>query len=240
MTESTPIRDNVDAAEVAKFNAMAARWWDPEGDFRPLHEINPLRLDWILQGTKLAGRRVVDIGCGGGILTEAMAEAGATVTGVDMAEGPLTVARLHQLESGIAVDYRQTTAEDLAAERPGEFDVVTCLEMLEHVPEPYEVIRSCKTLVKPGGDVFFSTINRNPKSFVFAIVGAEYVLRWLPRGTHQWRKFVTPAEIEAHCRAGGLEVIGRTGVRMNPFSRQLHLTRSEAVNYMLIAARPAR
>ena len=239
MSQSTPTRDNVDAAEVAKFNAMAARWWDPEGDFRPLHEINPLRLDWILQGTRLAGRRVVDIGCGGGILTEAMAEAGATVTGIDMAEGPLTVARLHQLESGVAVDYLQTTAEDLATERAGEFDVVTCLEMLEHVPEPYEVIRSCRTLVKPGGDVFFSTINRNPKSFVFAIVGAEYVLKLLPAGTHEYRKFIRPSELDAWAREAGLQLVSSIGLHYNPFTREFSLGENLDVNYLMHFRRPA-
>jgi 2-polyprenyl-6-hydroxyphenyl methylase/3-demethylubiquinone-9 3-methyltransferase len=239
MSESTPIRDNVDAAEVAKFNAMAARWWDPEGDFRPLHEINPLRLDWIRQATQLTGRRVVDIGCGGGILTEAMAAAGATVTGIDMAEGPLTVARLHQLESGVAVDYLQTTAEELAEQRPGAFDVVTCLEMLEHVPEPFDVIRSCRTLVKPGGDVFFSTINRNPKSFVFAIVGAEYVLKLLPAGTHEYRKFIRPSELDAWAREAGLQLVSSIGLQYNPFTREFSLGRNLDVNYLMHFRRPA-
>ena len=238
MTQSKPIRDNVDAAEVAKFNALAARWWDPDGDFRPLHEINPLRLDWIRQSAQLAGRRVVDIGCGGGILTESMAEAGATVTGIDMAEGPLTVARLHQVESGIAVDYLQTTAEELADQRPGEFDVVTCLEMLEHVPDPYEVIRSCRTLVKPGGDVFFSTINRNPKSFVFAIVGAEYILKLLPVGTHEYRKFIRPSELDAWARDAGLRLISSIGLQYNPFTREYSLGENVDVNYLMHFRRP--
>ena len=238
MNPSTPIRDNVDAAEVAKFNALAARWWDPEGDFRPLHEINPLRLDWIRQGTRLAGRRVVDIGCGGGILTESMAEAGATVTGIDMADGPLTVARLHQVESGVAVDYLQTTAEEIAAERPGKFDVVTCLEMLEHVPDPFEVIRSCHTLVKPGGDVFFSTINRNPKSFVFAIVGAEYVLKLLPAGTHEYRKFIRPSELDAWSRDAGLQLVASIGLHYNPFTKEYSLGENLDVNYLMHFRRP--
>jgi 2-polyprenyl-6-hydroxyphenyl methylase/3-demethylubiquinone-9 3-methyltransferase len=233
------MHDNVDAAEVAKFNALAARWWDPEGDFRPLHEINPLRLDWIRERTQLAGRRVVDIGCGGGILTESMAEAGATVTGIDMAEGPLTVARLHQLESGVAVDYQQSTAEALGQQRPGEFDVVTCLEMLEHVPEPYDVIHSCRTLVKPGGDVFFSTINRNPKSFVFAIVGAEYVLKLLPAGTHEYRKFIRPSELDGWARDAGLQLQSSIGLQYNPFTREYSLSGNLDVNYLMHFRRPS-
>lgn len=238
MNQTTPIRDNVDAAEVAKFNALAARWWDPEGDFRPLHQINPLRLDWIRQGAQLSGRRVVDIGCGGGILTESMAEAGATVTGIDMAEGPLTVARLHQVESGVAVDYLQTTAEELAEQRPREFDVITCLEMLEHVPEPYEVIRSCHALVKPGGDVFFSTINRNPKSFVFAIVGAEYVLKLLPAGTHEYRKFIRPSELDAWARDAGLQLVSSIGLHYNPLTKVYSLGENLDVNYLMHFRRP--
>ena len=238
MNQTTPLRDNVDAAEVAKFNALAARWWDPEGDFRPLHQINPLRLDWIRQGAQLSGRRVVDIGCGGGILTESLAEAGATVTGIDMAEGPLTVARLHQVESGVAVDYLQTTAEELAEQRSGEFDVITCLEMLEHVPEPYEVIRSCRTLVKPGGDVFFSTINRNPKSFVFAIVGAEYVLKLLPAGTHEYRKFIRPSELDAWARDAGLKLVSSIGLHYNPFTKVYSLGENLDVNYLMHFRRP--
>jgi 2-polyprenyl-6-hydroxyphenyl methylase/3-demethylubiquinone-9 3-methyltransferase len=239
MSEPKPEYDNVDEAEVTKFNALAARWWDPEGDFRPLHEINPLRLDWICQGTRIAGRRVVDVGCGGGILTEAMAEAGATVTGIDMAEAPLTVARLHQVESGVAVDYLQTTAEELAAQREGEFDVVTCLEMLEHVPEPCDVIRACGTLVKPGGDVFFSTINRNPKSFVFAIVGAEYVLKLLPAGTHEYRKFIRPSELDDWARDAGLRLVSSIGLHYNPLTREYSLGENLDVNYLMHFRRPA-
>ena len=178
------VRDNVDPAEVAKFDALAARWWDTSGEFRPLHQINPLRLDWIRQHVGLKGKKIVDIGCGGGILTESMAKSGAEVSGIDMAEAPLAVARLHLHESNLEIDYRQSTAEELAEQEAGQYDIVTCLEMLEHVPDPARVVQSCFDLVKPGGHVFFSTINRNPKSFMFAIVGAEYVLRLLPAGTH--------------------------------------------------------
>ena len=187
--------DNVDQAELAKFDALASRWWDPEGEFRPLHQINPLRLDWIRRHVNLAGTKALDIGCGGGILAEAMTAAGAQVTAIDMAEGPLAVARLHQLESGVEVDYRRSTAE-----------------MLEHVPDPSQVIRSCAELVRPGGDVVFSTINRNPKSFVFAIVGAEYILRLLPKGTHEYEKFIKPSELEQWARNAGLQLKSRTAV----------------------------
>ncbi|MGV6825577.1 MAG: bifunctional 2-polyprenyl-6-hydroxyphenol methylase/3-demethylubiquinol 3-O-methyltransferase UbiG, partial [bacterium] len=184
---------NVDQAEINKFSELAARWWDPNSEFKPLHEINPLRLEFIDQRAPLEGKRVLDVGCGGGILAEAMASLGAEVTGIDMAEASLEVAKLHLLESGRDVEYRQVTAEQMAAEHPGEFDIVTCLEMLEHVPDPASVIAACATLVKPGGQLFFSTINRNPKSYVFAIVGAEYILRLLPRGTHDYAKFIKPS-----------------------------------------------
>lgn len=227
------LRDNVDEAEIAKFDALAARWWDPDGDFRPLHEINPLRLDWIRQHTEFDGRTIVDVGCGGGILAEAMAQAGAAVTGIDIAAGPLAVARLHQIESGIDVDYRHATAEELAAECPGCFDVVTCLEMLEHVPEPPQVIRSCAELVKPGGHVFFSTINRNPKSFLFAIVGAEYVLKLLPAGTHEYQKFIRPSELESWARAARLELRSSIGMHYNPLSMEYSLGPNLDVNYLM-------
>ncbi len=230
---------NVDPAELAKFDSLAARWWDTEGDFRPLHQINPLRLDWIRQYVDLKGRNVVDIGCGGGILAESMAEAGASVVGIDMAEGPLAVARLHQLESGIEVDYRQSTAEDLAASEAGSYDVVTCLEMLEHVPDPSAVIRSCAELLKPGGDVFFSTINRNPKSFVFAIVGAEYVLKLLPKGTHEYDKFIRPSELEQWARSAGLELQASIGLHYNPLTRHYWLAPNVDVNYMMHFRRPS-
>lgn len=236
MTQQSSV--NVDNAEVAKFNALAARWWDPDGDFRPLHEINPLRLDWIRQHAELKDRVVVDIGCGGGILTEAMAAAGATVTGIDVAEKPLGVARLHQLESGAEVNYELRTAEDLADARPGEFDIVTCLEMLEHVPDPAKVIRSCYELAKPGGHVFFSTINRNPKSFLFAIVGAEYVLRLLPAGTHEYQKFIRPSELEEWARHAGLELKDSIGLHYNPLTRDYSLGRNLDVNYLMYFRRP--
>lgn len=230
--------ENVDAAEVAKFDALASRWWDPESEFRPLHEINPLRLDWIRQHVDLSGKRVLDIGCGGGILTESMAVAGARVTGIDMAEGPLAVARLHQVESGAEVDYQQATAEEMAARHPGEFDVVTCLELLEHVPSPPQVIQSVWQLVKPGGHVFFSTINRNPKSFLFAIVGAEYILRLLPAGTHEYQKFIRPSELESWSRSAGLELKSSMGLHYNPFSREYSLGPNVDVNYMMYYRRP--
>ena len=235
----TTARHNVDPAELAKFDAMAARWWDTEGDFKPLHEINPLRLDWIRQHIDLDGRRALDIGCGGGILTEAMAGAGAVVTGIDMADGPLSVARLHLHESGAEVDYRQTTAEELAASEPAEYDVVTCLEMLEHVPDPARVIRSCAELARPGGHVFFSTINRNPKSFLFAIVGAEYVLRLLPSGTHEYEKFIRPSELEGWARHAGLELNSSIGMHYNPITRDYSLGGNLDVNYLMYFRRPA-
>jgi 2-polyprenyl-6-hydroxyphenyl methylase/3-demethylubiquinone-9 3-methyltransferase len=228
----------VDAAEIAKFDALAARWWDPSGDFRPLHEINPLRLDYIRQRTELSGKRVLDIGCGGGILAESMASAGAQVTGIDMGGGPLEVARLHQAETGRTIEYLQVTAEAHAAERPGEYDVVTCLEMLEHVPRPSTVVSACTALVRPGGDVFFSTINRNPKAFVFAIVGAEYLLRLLPAGTHEYRKFVRPSELAAWGRHANLELRASVGMHYNPFLRQYSLGPNIDVNYLMHFQRP--
>jgi 2-polyprenyl-6-hydroxyphenyl methylase/3-demethylubiquinone-9 3-methyltransferase len=226
-------RENVDPAEVAKFDALASRWWDPDGEFRPLHEINPLRLDWIRQHVQLSGTKIVDIGCGGGILAESMAAAGATVTGIDMAEGPLAVARLHQHESDAKVSYKQATAEELASEQAESFDVVTCLEMLEHVPDPSQVIKSCAELVKPGGHVFFSTINRNPKSFAFAIVGAEYVLRLLPAGTHEYEKFIRPSELESWARPAGLSLRNSIGMHYNPITKEYSLGENLDVNYLM-------
>jgi len=224
---------NVDDAELARFNALASRWWDPDGDFRPLHEINPLRLDWIRQHVDLNGKTIVDIGCGGGILTESMAMLGATVTGIDMADGPLQVAKLHKAESGAEVTYQQLTAEQLAESQAGEFDIVACLEMLEHVPEPSQVVLSCAELVKPGGHVFFSTINRNPKSFMFAIVGAEYVLKLLPAGTHEYRKFIRPSELEEWARHAGLELQDSIGMLYNPLTKDYSLGSNVDVNYLM-------
>jgi 2-polyprenyl-6-hydroxyphenyl methylase/3-demethylubiquinone-9 3-methyltransferase len=231
--------DNVDPAEIAKFDSLAARWWDPTGDFRPLHEINPLRLDYIVQRVPLRDRTVIDIGCGGGILTESMAAAGAHVTGIDMADGPLAVARLHQAEVGSDIEYLHATAEVHAGERPGQYDAVTCLEMLEHVPRPSTVVAACAALVRPGGDVFFSTINRNPKSFMLAIVGAEYVLRLLPAGTHEYRKFIRPSELEAWARHAGLELKAIIGMQYNPILRRYSLGPDVDVNYLMHFQRSA-
>lgn len=226
---------NVDHAELHKFDQLASRWWDPHSEFKPLHDINPLRLDYIDTHVGLAGKRVLDVGCGGGILTESMAERGATVTGIDMGEGPLEVARLHLLESGLQVDYERSTAEAFAAEHPGAFDVVTCMEMLEHVPDPASVIAACATLVKPGGRVIFSTINRNPKSYLFAVIGAEYLLRMLPKGTHDYAKFIRPSELARWTRAAGLETVAMTGLTYNPLSGVYRLdARDIDVNYMVV------
>jgi len=223
---------NVDAAEIHKFEVLASRWWDPNSEFKPLHDINPLRIDYIDQRAPLAGRRIIDVGCGGGLLSEGMAVRGAQVTGIDMGEAPLTVARLHQHESGVQVDYLQTTAEDLAAERPGAFDTATCLEMLEHVPDPASVIQACADLVKPGGDIFFSTINRNPKAYLLAILGAEYLLRMLPRGTHDYRKFIRPSEMERWARAAGLQLQDLTGMTYNPLTGEYSFGNDVDVNYL--------
>lgn len=230
---------NVDHAEIAKFEALAHRWWDRESEFKPLHEINPLRVNWIDERATLAGKKVLDVGCGGGILSESMARRGAQVTGIDMGEAPLSVARLHQLESELDIDYRQITAEALAAEQPAQYDVVTCLEMLEHVPDPASVIRACHALVKPGGQVFFSTINRNPKAYALAIVGAEYVLQLLPRGTHDYRKFIRPSELGAWCRETGLAMNDIVGLTYNPLTKQYKLTDDADVNYMVQTTREA-
>ncbi|WP_313304391.1 bifunctional 2-polyprenyl-6-hydroxyphenol methylase/3-demethylubiquinol 3-O-methyltransferase UbiG [Stutzerimonas balearica] len=230
---------NVDHAEIAKFEALAHRWWDRESEFKPLHEINPLRVNWIDERATLAGKKVLDVGCGGGILSESMARRGAQVTGIDMGEAPLSVARLHQLESELDIDYRQITAEALAAEQPGQYDAVTCLEMLEHVPDPASVIRACHALVKPGGQVFFSTINRNPKAYALAIVGAEYLLQLLPRGTHDYRKFIRPSELGAWCRETGLAMNDIVGLTYNPLTKQYKLTDDADVNYMVQTTREA-
>jgi 2-polyprenyl-6-hydroxyphenyl methylase/3-demethylubiquinone-9 3-methyltransferase len=224
---------NVDPREIAKFEELASRWWDPNGEFKSLHDINPLRLNYIDERARLTGRRVLDVGCGGGILAESMAQRGATVTGIDMGEAPLAVAQLHQLESGVEVDYRQLTAEELAAAEPADFDVVTCMELLEHVPDPASVIGACGRLVKPGGHVFFSTINRNPKSYLFAIVGAEHVLRLLPRGTHDFSKFIRPSELDAWLRAADLDILDLRGMHYHPLSRRYRLGPGVDVNYLV-------
>jgi 2-polyprenyl-6-hydroxyphenyl methylase/3-demethylubiquinone-9 3-methyltransferase len=228
---------NADQAELDKFSDLAHRWWDPESEFKPLHDINPLRLDWIDRAAGLAGRNVLDVGCGGGILAESMAARGATVTGIDLSEKALSVAKLHLLESGQAVTYRKIAAEELAAETPSVFDVVTCLEMLEHVPDPASTVRACATLVRPGGQVFFSTINRNPKSYLFAVIGAEYVLNLLPRGTHDYAKFIRPAELARHCRIAGLAVEEVVGMTYNPFSKTYALGPDTDVNYLMRTVR---
>ena len=230
---------NVDQAEIAKFEALAYRWWDPTGDFRPLHDINPLRLSYIRNHSRISGAKVLDVGCGGGILSESMAIQGACVTGIDMGETPLSVARLHALESGVDLDYRQITAESLAQEQPETFDVVTCLEMLEHVPEPGSVVQACADLAAPGGQLYFSTINRHPKAFALAVVGAEYLLNLLPRGTHDYRKFLTPAELSRAIREAGLEVMDISGMSYNPLTRRCSLTRDVKVNYLIYARKPA-
>jgi len=235
----TPMTANADQAEIAKFQALAHRWWDPNSEFRPLHEINPLRLNWIDEQAALAGKRVVDIGCGGGILAESMSARGARVTGIDLAERPLRVAELHALESGAELSYEKIAAEDLADREPGAFDVVTCMEMLEHVPDPASTVQACAKLVKPGGWVFFSTINRNPKSFLFAIIGAEYVLNMLPKGTHAYEKFIKPSELIGHARTAGLEPNQLIGMTYNPLTRRYRLVENDvSVNYLVSARKP--
>ena len=231
--------DNVDPDEIAKFEKLASRWWDPNSEFKPLHDINPLRANWIDERAPVSGKSVVDVGCGGGLLSEALAHRGANVTGIDMGEAPLAVARLHQLESGVDVSYLQSTAESLAAAKPAEFDVVTCLEMLEHVPDPSTVIQACADLCRPGGDLFFSTINRNPKSFLFAIVGAEYVLNLLPRGTHEYAKLIKPSELARWIREAGLELKEMTGMTYNPLTQHYRLVSDDvSVNYLVRAHKP--
>lgn len=229
---------NADPAELAKFSELAHRWWDTESEFAPLHRINPLRLGWIESQVPLAGKRALDVGCGGGILADAMARQGANVLGIDLATRALRVAQLHALEAGTPnVQYREVSVEALATEQPGSFDVVTCMEMLEHVPDPGSVVRACADLVKPGGWVFFSTLNRNPKSFLFAIVGAEYVLNLLPRGTHEYLKFIRPSELASFCRAAGLEWAETRGLDYNPLLRRYRLSRDTSVNYLVATRR---
>ena len=224
---------NVDPAEIARFSELAHRWWDPASDFKPLHDINPLRRDYIDRCAGLSGKTVLDVGCGGGILAESMAQRGAQVTGIDLSDKALKVAQLHVLESGVAMDYRHASAEDFARERPQHYDIVTCMELLEHVPDPASTVRACATLAKAGGHVFFSTINRNLKSYLFAVVGAEYVLRMLPRGTHRYEKFVKPSELGGFCRQGGLDVREVIGMTYNPLTDRYALGTDTSVNYLM-------
>ncbi len=231
---------NVDPQEIAKFEALASRWWDRNSEFKPLHDINPLRANYIDTHSPVAGQTLVDVGCGGGILAESMAQRGATVTGIDMGEAPLAVARLHQLESGVEVDYFHSTAEQLAEKEAGRYDIVCCLEMLEHVPDPGAVIQACADLARPGGALYFSTINRNPKAYLFAIVGAEHILRLLPAGTHEYDKFIKPSELAGWMRDAGLELRDMTGLTYNPITRTYRLSpRDVSVNYMVHAVKPS-
>jgi 2-polyprenyl-6-hydroxyphenyl methylase/3-demethylubiquinone-9 3-methyltransferase len=231
---------NVDDAEIRKFEALASRWWDPHSEFKTLHDINPLRLDYVDQASGLAGKAVLDVGCGGGILAEGMATRGARVTGIDLGEMPLKVAELHTLESGVTVTYRRVAVETLAAEQPASFDVVTCMEMLEHVPDPASVVAACGRLVRPGGHIFFSTLNRNPKSYLMAIIGAEYLLRWLPRGTHEYGRFIRPAELGRWIREAHLEISHLTGMTYSPLLGTYRLDENDLdVNYLVTCRRPA-
>ena len=228
---------NIDQAELDKFSDLAHKWWDPNSEFKPLHDINPLRLEYIDRHAALAGRTVLDVGCGGGLLAEAMAVRGATVTGIDLAEKSLDIARLHLLESGVQVDYRHIAVETLAEQQPASFDTVTCMEMLEHVPDPASIVRACATLTKPGGWVFFSTLNRNFKSYLFAVVGAEYLLNLLPRGTHAYAKFIKPSELARFARDAGLEIVELVGLTYNPFNKSYKLEADTGINYILAARR---
>lgn len=229
---------NVDHSEIDKFSALAHRWWDPTSEFKPLHAINPLRLGWIQSITNLQGKRILDVGCGGGILAESLSKAGATVTGIDLSSKALKVAELHQLESGTSVRYLTISAEDLAKEESQSYNVVTCMEMLEHVPDPSSVVQACAKLCKPGGHIFFSTLNRNPKSYLFAIIGAEYILQLLPKGTHQYEKFIKPSELAQFTRAAGLEVIELKGMTYNPITQIYRLGSDTDVNYMMATRKP--
>lgn len=224
---------NVDPSEIAKFEALASRWWDKTSEFKPLHDINPLRVNYIDERASLAGKKVLDVGCGGGILSEAMALRGADVSGIDMGEAPLAVAQLHSLESGVSINYRQITAEELAEQEAGTYDIVTCLEMLEHVPSPLSVIEACQKLLKPGGHLFLSTINRNPKAYLFAIIGAEHLLKMLPKGTHEFKKFIKPSELANHVRSAELEMLDLTGMTYNPFIKEYKLSSDVDVNYLM-------
>jgi len=231
---------NVDPKEIHKFEELASRWWDRNSEFKPLHDINPLRANWIDQRAEVAEKDLLDVGCGGGILCEAMVQRGARVTGIDMGEAPLAVGNLHKLESGVEVDYIKLTAEDFAESHPAAFDTVTCLEMLEHVPDPSSVVKACAAMTKPGGMIFFSTINRNPKSYLLAIIGVEYVLRMLPKGTHEFSKFIRPSELSQWAREAGLEVTEMTGLLYNPLTKTYKLSQTDVdVNYMICARKPA-
>lgn len=239
MSEQTVVETaNIDPREAGKFDALAARWWDPEGDSRPLHDINGPRVGYIEARARLDGQRVLDVGCGGGILSESLAQRGAQVTGIDAADRPLGVARLHAAEQGLQIDYRKVTAEALAAEQAGQFDLVCCLEMLEHVPVPARTVHACAELCRPGGQLFFSTINRTPLAWALAIVGAEYVLKLLPRGTHRYDRLIRPEELAAACRRAGLEVCDISGMEYNPFSRTVRIGGTPRVNYLVHARRP--
>lgn len=233
MNAATDSSLNIDSAEVSKFEELASRWWDPNSEFKPLHDINPLRLKYIDDRAHITGKKILDVGCGGGILAESMARRGAIVTGIDAGKAPLTVAKLHALESGVKLDYEQITAEEMAEQHPGEYDVVTCMEMLEHVPDPASVIAACAQLVKPDGHVFFSTINRTPKGYLFAIVGAEYVLNMLPKGTHDYNKFIRPSEMDSWIRHAELETQDISGMSYNPISRHYSLGKDIDVNYLM-------
>jgi 2-polyprenyl-6-hydroxyphenyl methylase/3-demethylubiquinone-9 3-methyltransferase len=240
MTDTSTHHTNVDPAEIAKFEALANRWWDPTSEFKPLHEINPLRSNYIDERAKLAGKTVLDVGCGGGLLSEAMAQRGANVTGIDMGQAPLSVAQLHALESGVTVNYKKIPAEQLATEQPAHYDVVTCLEMLEHVPDPAAIIQACADLAKPGAHLFFSTINRNPKAYLFAIVGAEYLLKMLPKGTHEYSKFIRPAELAGWVRAAGLTLENITGMTYNPLIKKYSMSTTDVdVNYIIHVRKPS-
>ena len=230
---------NVDPSEIKKFEDLASRWWDPESEFAPLHAINPLRTEYIDLHSPVNKLKVLDVGCGGGLVSEALAQFGAQVTGIDMGEAPLNVAKLHLLESGLSVEYKKITAEELAEERPEYYDVVTCLEMLEHVPKPKSVIQACAEMVKPGGDVYFSTINRNPKAWLFAIVGAEYILNLLPKGTHEYDKLIKPSELSEYARSAGLELQRMIGLHYNPLTKSYKLANGVDVNYMIHTKKPA-
>ena len=224
---------NVDLNEVAKFDALASSWWDLEGQSKPLHDLNPIRLAYIAKRTTLSDANVIDVGCGGGILSEALAKSGAKVTGIDMGEMPLNIAKLHALEAGLTVNYQHITAEEMASQQPEHYDVVTCLEMLEHVPDPASIIQACADMVNPGGDVFFSTLNRHPKAYLLAVLGAEYVMKMLPKGTHDYKRFIRPAELSAWCRQAGLKAKNITGMNYNPLTRQFSLGSDVKVNYLI-------